>query len=337
MKPKVKFQLLRAEDVAKWDELVEASAEGTLFITDVFLKALGIKYCNYFVLKGSQVCAGVSFCVSDTVGDAMLLPDLLIYNGIIFQPPAPGQNPESVLSDQFEITEFIITEMAKTYKQIQWALVPQLKDLRPFLWFNYHCTDAERFALALRYTSYLDLSSIGEGEETGWPLFKNLSYSRRQEVRYARRDGVRAQLSADVGVLTDLYVQTMNHQNIAVEQKTIASMQAVMRALMAQKKGFLFIVPNCAGLIVSAAFFACDRKRAYYLWGANHLTDRTRYSGTIVLWDAFIHLHGQGLQAIDLEGVNSPYRGWFKLSFGGSLCPYYRVTLRQAAVGGNVV
>jgi len=28
-----------------------------------------------------------------------------------------------------------------------------------------------------------------------------------------------------------------------------------------------------------------------------------------------------------MEGVNSPHRGWFKLSFGGDIRPYYQIVL----------
>ena len=31
------------------------------------------------------------------------------------------------------------------------------------------------------------------------------------------------------------------------------------------------------------------------------------------------------ISEVDMEGVNSPQRGWFKLGFGGNLVPYYHV------------
>ena len=48
----------------------------------------------------------------------------------------------------------------------------------------------------------------------------------------------------------------------------------------------------------------------------------------MVLWDAFLDLAASGVKEIDLEGVNSPLRGHFKLSFGGSILPYYRLKLQ---------
>ena len=35
----------------------------------------------------------------------------------------------------------------------------------------------------------------------------------------------------------------------------------------------------------------------------------------------------ESINSIDLEGVNSPNRGWFKLSLGGELNPYYKIKI----------
>jgi hypothetical protein len=80
------------------------------------------------------------------------------------------------------------------------------------------------------------------------------------------------------------------------------------------------------GRASSAAVFGRDEKRAYYLFGAN---EGEEHAGTLVLWDAFRALARDGCREVDLEGVNSPKRGHFKLSFGGSLTPYYCVSLGE--------
>jgi hypothetical protein len=43
----------------------------------------------------------------------------------------------------------------------------------------------------------------------------------------------------------------------------------------------------------------------------------------------------EGIAEVDLEGVNSPRRGWFKLSFGGALLPYYELHLDRTAPSGG--
>jgi hypothetical protein len=50
----------------------------------------------------------------------------------------------------------------------------------------------------------------------------------------------------------------------------------------------------------------------------------TPWQGTLAHWHAFGHLAREhGITEVDLEGVNSPQRGWFKLGFGGSLQTYH--------------
>ena len=61
------------------------------------------------------------------------------------------------------------------------------------------------------------------------------------------------------------------------------------------------------------------------MFGANDPKMRNQHTGTAVLWDSFYILNEIGIEKIDLEGVNSPNRGWVKLSFGGSLENYFEV------------
>ena len=44
---------------------------------------------------------------------------------------------------------------------------------------------------------------------------------------------------------------------------------------------------------------------------------------------SFYHLNEIGIKTVDLEGVNSPNRGWFKLSFGGNIIPYYELIYKK--------
>jgi lipid II:glycine glycyltransferase (peptidoglycan interpeptide bridge formation enzyme) len=87
----------------------------------------------------------------------------------------------------------------------------------------------------------------------------------------------------------------------------------------------MFVSRTREGSLGSIAVYTFDNKRAYYLFGANDPALRKTPVGTAVLWDAFHALAGKGITQLDLEGVNSPRRGWFKLSFGGDLRPYYQV------------
>ena len=74
------------------------------------------------------------------------------------------------------------------------------------------------------------------------------------------------------------------------------------------------------------AVFLLGHNTAYYLFGANDPDMRNQHTGTAVIWDSFHILSEMNINTVDLEGINSPNRGWFKTSFGGRIIPYYKIT-----------
>ena len=117
----------------------------------------------------------------------------------------------------------------------------------------------------------------------------------------------------------------MLRQGIETNEKSIMEMKNLLKRLNETKKGRMFMSYTIDGSIGSMAFFLVEPKKAYLLFLANNPVMRNTQTGTMVLWDAFSILSRSNIQEIDLEGVNSPKRGWFKLSFGGNIKPYFHI------------
>ena len=321
------YYLAPVEDNQKWDQFVDQSPQGTIFSYSEYLAKAGCKFIRHYICLGSEKKAGLVLILSKDEANC-ILDDHVIYNGVLLSYPHKNQNQVQKLSDEFEMLSFISSELPKMFAKVEMALAPQIRDLRPFLWHNYSDQDALKWKLDLRYTSYVDLrglNSVPEAEIEQNPLFKNLGKSRRQEIRYARRDGVFANTSKDFSLFLELYQGTMGAQGIKCSSDDISNKRCLLEYLQKIGKVKQFIVTNLNGEVVSVAIFCLDKKRAYYLFGGNHLNAKSSYSGTIVLWDAFRDLNKSGIEEIDLEGVNSPQRGWFKINMGGNLLPYYHV------------
>ena len=79
--------------------------------------------------------------------------------------------------------------------------------------------------------------------------------------------------------------------------------------------------------LATCVFFAHDMKMAYYLYGCPLSEKVENYLGSITFWEAFVELSNKGIDLIDMEGINSPNRGWFKQSFGGTIKQYYNIKL----------
>ena len=201
-----------------------------------------------------------------------------------------------------------------------------------FLWHNYHSTDRhDKFTLDLRYTSYVDISELATGvSEEQTQLFRQLETLRQRNIREARRAGAQVEAGLDPADLLRFYAALMAGQGSPATAGKLERMDRLIRALVGARRAVVFGVRDPAGLIQYMTVFCFDRKRAYYLFGAGNPESDSRYTGTLAFWDAFRYLATRhDVTCVDLEGVNSPRRGWFKLSFGGDLRSYYQVYKRS--------
>ena len=308
----------------KWDELVLQSVNGTVFSLSQYLNNIEAMVSPYYYRRNQEIRAGVLVIEKDNGLDTCL-HDFVIYNGIFFAPPQNKQNRSQITSEQFDISTFVAAELAGIYKSVHLQLHPTILDIRPFLWFNYG-TDYPKYSVDVRYTSYLNIEDFSRAEKLeDISTYLQASNARRQEIRYAIRDKVVTKQEFNPDLFVNFYNETMKRQDIAVEESVLNQMKFLVTNLFKANTGRMFVSYLSSGEPGSMAFFAMDSKRGYYLFGANDPALRDSHTGTAVLWDAFYVLSKEGIKEIDMEGVNSPYRGWFKLSFGGDLQPYYQI------------
>lgn len=321
------YRLERTALGAEWDAVVKASPQGTLFCRSAFLAPLGCRLGLWYCRKNAEHKAAVLVVESED-GESCLLHELVIYGGILFAPDPPAQNRAQIHSEQFRVTSFVVSELARLYKSVQLATHPSFTDLRPFLWHNYG-EEGPKFRLDLRYTSYLSLApaNLADGLDDN-PVYRSANKSRRQEIRYGMKAGVSTVSQYDPELFLDFYQETFRRQGLPVPGDVARDMARLLPGLHEAGAIRMFVARTAAGDPGSIAIFGLDEKRAYYLFGANSPNLRDAYTGTMVLWDAFrVLAQEDGATEVDLEGVNSPRRGYFKLSFGGTLTPYHHLFL----------
>lgn len=320
-----KYKITRVEDNNLWDGFVNSSPQGTIFSLSHYLELAVDNYERYWIFKGNQIKGGLSLVLNDSK-NTCVLDELVIHNGLMFAEDSSQKITKAVL-ERFDITEYVIDYLVDKYDSIAMALSPQFQDLRPFKWHNYHSKNLnDRFELDLRYTSYLDISSlkdIKDGQNT--KLFHGLQTLRQRNIREALEDGANSHEEADSARLIEYYEELMLGQGENPEEHKLLRMRNLMDNLIKGNKATLIVSKNKLNEPIYAAISCWDIKRAYYLFGAPAPNAKERYKGTICFWESFHSLVRNGISVIDMEGVNSPQRGWFKLSFGGDLRPYYQV------------
>lgn len=319
------YSLERTEPGPDWDRFVEDSPQGTVFAQSEFLKASGLKPSLWYCVKNRETM-GAAVLVEAAEGHACVHSGLLVYSGILFRPPDPKQNAAQVFSEQFRITSSIIRGLADTYSRIEMAVHHSFTDLRPFLWHNYG-SGGPQFDVSVRYTSLVDLLGAESSTLQDNPVYLACNKSRRQEIRYALKAEIATTEGYDRGLFETLYRKTFEAQGITVPETELGSILAATDGLDATGRLRMYVSQTPGEDVGSIAVFGQDSKRAYYLYGANNPNLRSGYTGTAVLWAAFQALATDGCTELDLEGINSPKRGYFKLSFGGTITPYHILRL----------
>lgn len=324
-----KYRLVAVNDKQnEWDCFIRDSGQGTIYSCSKYLDAVGSPYALYFVYKGHEVKAGIALQLSND-GKLAILNDFVVYNGIIFRANRLQKEVKAKI-ERFEITEFVVTELVHLYSSIAISLHPGFEDMRPFLWHNYNDASHEkRCSLDLRYTSFLPVSEFFlRREEEQMSLYENLDNIRQSDIRKARKDGVivREEPSC-IDLFIEYYSALMSLQGEQVSDQKLLSMQKLVQRLISDNLAKLFVAVNKTSHQISyITVFTLFENRATYLFGAGRPGDTKRFDGTICLWDSFKILSTYGIQEIDMEGINSPQRGSFKLGFGGTVTPYYHVS-----------
>ncbi len=323
----LKFQLDRAEADEQWDRLVENSPSGTVFSTATYLKALPCRWSVYYCRHKEEIRGGVVVTESANGEQAELHP-FAVYAGAILPKGAFKQNRAQMYSEQFAMLEAVATLLPSIYSRIELALSPAVTDIRPFLWYRYG-EDGPHYAPEVRYTAYAAISGLEPGQNPDdAPLFAECSSARRQEVRYGRKKGVITEETQKISQFTDYYALTMLRQGITTAPETLEEMRILIDALVSAGKARMFASYTKDGACGSMAVMATDTRRAYYLFGASDPAMRDSHCGSTVIWDAFCALAKAGVTEVDMEGINSPQRGWFKLSYGAAMATYYELSLK---------
>ncbi|RAZ45354.1 GNAT family N-acetyltransferase [Campylobacter hyointestinalis] len=319
-----KYRLIETNADLKWDEFVQNSPNGTLFSHSLYLKSSNANYKLFYCYKNEELRAALALVV-DNDAKNIILDDLIIYNGIMYNKPTNKQNHAQQLSEQFAISEFIFTKLTEMYSNIELSLHTTIVDIRPILWVNYN-SNLPKYSTDIRYTSYVDISDFRTASNIDdINTYNKASASRRQQIRYAINKGYRTDIIGDIDLFVNFYKKTIQRQGIEVDEEKIIRIKNLSSTLINNNMAKIYGSYNEYGEIGSLALFGWDKKRAYYIFGANDPSKREGHSGTNVLWSAFYDLSNIGLNEVDMEGINSPYRGWFKLSFGGNITPYYEI------------
>ncbi len=313
------FDWVETADYGRWDELVEASPQGSIFSKSEFLLSLQRPFRLYLVLERQQPLALLA-AVEDGSGRQLVQSAFTPYQGILFVDDAKALARQRV-AEQFRLSEFLIAALVARYESVSMAMSCHLDDIRPFLWHNYHHPQLGQFSCQPRYTAILDLDTVEAASYAA-----QMRACRRQELKKGAACSIDRQ--ADLDQFIDLYIRTFARQEITVPPATVALVRSIASRAIGGGYGQLC---SCAANdeVAAMSLFLFDRRRAYYLFAANQPRLRNSGAATRLMYENILEAKRRGLRELDFVGANSPKRADFKLSFNPQLKLYFDLRYRS--------
>lgn len=305
---------------SEYTELYSLFANKDFYFNPIVLTCFCDDWIAAKILKGDKEL--IAICVLPINDQKVQMNLFQIYSGILFADLATFSKVNK-FNTTFGALELFSNWLSKFDNFVEIDLLPSITDVRPFLWEGYHSEAGPKFSVNVRYTSILKISD-GTDKFNREYLASNLSKVRRYSLKEAEKYGAELEEPLCVDGLVNKYIETMRLQKQPVSSETQLKIYDTMQFLLDKKLCGLFRVKSNDGAVLSEALYSLGQT-AVYLFGSTNPEKKTTWDGTFLHFKSWEKLVTSGSQYINLEGINSPSRGWFKMSFGGDIIPYYQV------------
>lgn len=304
------------DKISEWNALCRKSKQYTIFMRDDYLAAIG--YCSkkYVVYRKNSICAGLCIPINNKTGKVEGLVPYAPYQGLLY---SSSEDKYSDYHTNLEATEVLLDYLygSHQFESIQFSNSIYIKDIRPILWHHYHQPEKGMYDVGVRYTGMMIIDDETDIEQ-------GLSKGRKLDYKYStERYGLVLEKSQDIKPFLALYEKTFSRQGIDLSTNDYDQIKGLLRLLLGSGEGELYYAINPDGVCIDATFIVYEGDRAYYLYGANDPEFRKCGGGTLLLLEQLKKMKDRGIKSFDFIGINSPYRGDYKLSFGCEVVPYY--------------
>lgn len=307
-------------DSDEWDQFVALSPQGNIFCTTKVLSGLlDISYDLWFLEESGKPQLGTIILKRDD----MPLTDpylFVLYQGILLSGHSQNMPIHRRTSWLLEGLQELFVGLSSRYDRLTFCMHHSFDDLRGLQWFNYHEPLKGQFKLTLRYGGLIDIKNYPDFDS----YLMSLPQTRRYHYRKALAHGFSIESSTDLDLLESLYLVTMSKQDFIVDEVELKSLRYLAEVALMHNLGELLTCRDkTSGDVASITLFMWDDKTSFYVSGGNNPAYNKYYSGTLLFIENVRRAQANGLQYVDVVGMNSPQRGNFKSSCNAFVVPYY--------------
>ena len=321
---KLKIKKCVSDDI--WDDFIYSSENKNFLSLSSLINSSKTKCIKYLIYKEKEIVASFHIYIKDkkiTSGGQLYTPInyKLNYNS----------NKSSEYYKKFLILEKFINFLTKNYNYGEITLDYFSEDLRPLMWNNFNNSKKIFEIMEIKYTSVINLSNANKFDNyedlEKSTFYTLLSRSIKQQYKNSKKENLDFQESKNFKYAQEIMYITFKRQNNKVD-KSLNFYEKNFSKYHEKKQLKLFYTLK-KNKVLSFTLFGVVGDSAKYLHGGRLLNDNKDYSLTYNMISSILNLKKNNINFIDLEGVNSPKRGFWKLVFGGDIKPYYKFKLNK--------
>jgi hypothetical protein len=171
----------------------------------------------------------------------------------------------------------------------------------------------------------LDLKKIDNDDFVKSTLYKNFSPSKKKEFNRSEKEKYKFIEKFSSNLFLQLTKETYDmHEDI---YDNIFYEKLIKKLEILNKKKFIkmFIVYKNDEVASFSIISTINKFSMNIFYGRKSKFDKDRFLGTFMIKNILNFLKKKNFNYFDFEGMNSPKNSFFKMSYGGSLTPYYKV------------
>jgi hypothetical protein len=311
-------------------EAYERAINCSLFCSPKLLERLGYSVCYFGGFKNNQML--IVWPLIKSGPNSKKSPLFSYYFGPFWIDDKSYEPPYKMFKNNLEVLNTIFPIIDTFSEQLCFSLVPEFQDLRPFLWWNYHCSTGSKFDVKLRYSARISFENKISDNEIMY-LFRG--DDKRKKLKKAIRESfltTRWGSSAQPQEYLNLYLKTIERSSrsgLDLERR-----QAFINMIESEDQGcttsgiFKIIELRGVGNQKLEGFqLVLIGKNMIYLIAQSVTTEARKKNGSLLLtFEAIKYACTNGL-TLDFNGANSPDRADDKHAFGAFITTYYDIEL----------
>ena len=316
---KSKIIVRENRNICEWDDFVSKSPQRNFFGLSKYFVVSGSKQKLYFLELKGETIAALLLWESENLEEINRYRSYATYQNLFFAKEFWAAKKSEGIAEELY---FLLYELDKRLKNITLSLHHSIEDIRAVDWINLDKNE-KRFDYEVKFTSLVELSAF-EKEENIFCITKE---SRKNEYdRASRKLDLKIGDVNDIEWFISLYYSMFKTQGISLSHDSLSQLRMIIEGSILNGSGILMLAfESKSSKPISAIFIQRDDKTAYYQFSASNQESRKLFATTFLLVKAFLILKEAGCEVFDFMGVNSPYRGFFKTSFGGKLSGYFEI------------